>query len=270
MTHPSHSSQAIDGGWSDFIRGSVPGHAVQIYSDLSELAGSVSSYLAAGFELGEPAVVVAGPEHLAQFTAALAAAGWDDARIESAGLLAHADAGETLEAIMDGGDAPSAQAFGSVLETLLDRFPGTRVRAFCELVDLFSRRGRQDAAIALEELWNELGRRRDFSLLCGCHLDVFDLESQAGTLPDVCRTHSHVLPVLDPARLQRAVDEALEEVLGAVEAAKVYVLVGQQVRAHRVPMAQVLLMWISGNMPARAERILAVARARYAAEPAAA
>ena len=121
--------------------------------------------------------------------------------------------------------------------------------------------------MALEELWNGLAQRRDFSLLCGYNLDVFDRRSQADTLPHVCRAHSHVLPVLDPARLQRAVDEALEEVLGAAEAGKVYVVVSQDLRGGRVPMAQVLLMWISQNMPALAERVLASARLRYAAAP---
>ena len=92
--------------------------------------------------------------------------------------------------------------------------------------------------------------------------------SQAGLLPDVCRLHSHVLPCPDPARLTRAVDQALEEVLGAAEAGKVYVLVGQELRSDRIPMAQVLLMWVSANMPALAERVLASARARYEAQPA--
>jgi hypothetical protein len=151
---------------------------------------------------------------------------------------------------------------------MLDRFPGEHVRVFGEMVDLLCVRGRQDAAFALEDMWNDLGRRRSFSLLCGYHLDVFDRESQARTLPQVCRMHSHVLPAPDPARLQRAVDLALEEVLGASEAGKVYVVVGRQLRADRVPTAQVLLMWISENMPALAERVLASARARYLDEPA--
>ena len=254
-------------GWSEFLRGSSPGHGVQIYSDVADLATSVATYLAAGFEFGEPAVVVATPDHLTEFMAALAAAGWDTRRIERAGLLAVADADEALAEIMDG-DMPSAQAFERVVGAMLDRFPDEHVRAFGEMVDVLCRRGQQDAAIALEELWNELGRRRSFSLLCGYHLDVFDRESQARTLPHVCRTHSHVLPAPDPARLQRAVDLALEEVLGASEAGKVYVVVGRQLRADRLPMAQVLLMWISENMPALAERVLASARARYLDEPA--
>lgn len=257
-------------GWSEFLCGAEHGHAVQIYADVSELAISVSEYLAAGFELGEPGVVVVTPPHLSAFMAALAEAGWDAARIDAAGLLAVADAEAMLAAIMEGGDVPSRAAFDRAIGDMLDRYPDKHVRAFGEMVDVLSRDGRHEAAVALEELWNDLARRRDFSLLCGYRLDVFDREAQASTLPRVCRAHSHVLPALDPARLQRAVDEALEEVLGAAEAGKVYVVVAQQIRAERVPMAQTLLMWVSENMPGLAERVLASARARYLAEPVAA
>jgi hypothetical protein len=96
---------------------------------------------------------------------------------------------------------------------------------------------------------------------------AFDRESQLGTLPHLCRTHAHVLPAPDPARLLRAVDQALEEVLGAAEAGKVYSLVGPEIRADRVPTAQVLLMWISEHMPTLSERVLASARSRYFDEP---
>jgi hypothetical protein len=269
MTNTVYSPYMPGDVWNDFLAGREPhGHAAQVYADLGELAQSVSAYLAAGFERGEPAIVVATPEHLTTFLAVLAAAGWDEARIDRAGLLATADAAETLGAIMDGGDTPLKRVFEQQVGGLLDLFPGKHVRAFGEMVDLLSREGRGEAAIALEELWNDIGRRRDFSLLCGYHLNVFDRASQAGLLPQVCRTHSHVLPALDPARLTRAVDQALEEVLGATEAGKVYVLVGQQLRSDRIPMAQVLLMWVSENMPALAERVLASARARYEALPA--
>ena len=256
--------------WNDFLEGLAPhGHAAQVYADIGELADSVAAYLAAGFEIGEPAAVIATAEHLSVFMARLAAAGWDAARIERSGLLVTTDAAETLALIMDGGEMPSAAAFATVVGELLDTFPGKHVRAFGEMVDLLSRDGQVNAATALEELWNDFGRRRDFSLLCGYHLNVFDRDSQAAVLPHVCRTHSHILPAPDPARLTRAVDQALEEVLGAAEAGKVYVLVGQQLRSDRVPMAQVLLMWVSTNMPALAERVLASAQARYEALPAA-
>jgi len=138
---------------------------------------------------------------------------------------------------------------------------------FGEMVDLLAQRGQIDAALALEQLWNALASERDFSLLCGYELDVFDVATQVGALPEICGLHSHVRPTHDPLRLSRAVDLALEQVLGATQAGKVYVVIGDELRADRVPAPQLVMMWVSANMPHSAERILAAARARYAELP---
>ncbi len=258
--------------WTDFVQGNQAGHAVQVYAELDELTGSVASYLAAGFEQGEPAVVVATREHVSRFAEALSARGWDEARVQADRMLVLADADSTLARFMVDG-VPSPTEFESVVGGLIDavakRFPGKRVRAFGEMVDLLCERGQPEAAIALEELWNDLARRRNFSLLCGYHMDVFDRATQLGPMPDVCRVHSHVLPVPDGDRLSRAVDQALDEVLGSEDAGKVYLLVGDRIREDRVPVAQVVLMWVSANMPGLADRILASARAHYGVSAAA-
>ena len=252
----------------DFVRGESAGHAVQVYADLDELAGSVAAYLASGFEAGEPAVVVATREHVARFAARLAAAGWDEKTIQADRLLVLADADATLTQFMEDG-MPSTSAFESAVGGLLDevgeRFPGRRIRVFGEMVDLLAERGQTEAAIRLEQLWNELARRRNFSLLCGYRVDVFDLATQTGLLPHVCAEHSHVLPAADPERLSRAVDLALDDVLGHEDAGKVYLLVGERIREARVPAAQLVLMWVSANMPGLADRILASARTHYLA-----
>ena len=265
----------VNASWNDFLGGGACGHAVQIYADVGELAASVAAYYASGFEAGEPGVLIATGPHRARFKAELATAGWPAARIDRAGLLVVADAEETLETFLGDDGFPSASAFEAVVGTLLDgvaeRFPGKHVRAFGEMVDILCARGENEAAVSLEELWNSLTRSRSFfSLLCGYQLDVFDLTAQTEVLPDVCRTHSHVLTAPDPARLSRAVDFALDEVLGHAEAGKVYGLVGSQIREDRVPAAQLVLMWVSEHMPALADRILAAARVRYFDERAAA
>jgi hypothetical protein len=256
--------------WTDFVRGDSAGHAVQVYSDHDELAESVAAYLASGFEAGEPGVVVATREHVARFAELLAVAGWNEHKIQSDRLLVLADADAMLARFMEG-DLPSADGFDSALGGLLDqvaeRFPGVRIRVFGEMVDLLVERGQSDAAVEVERLWNELARRRSFSLLCGYRVDVFDLSTQAGLLPRVCAEHSHFLPAADPERLSRAVDLALDEVLGPADAGKVYVLVGERIREARVPVAQLVLMWVSANMPGLADRILASARTHYTSEP---
>jgi hypothetical protein len=243
---------------------------VQIYSDVEELASSVAAYLAAGFKVGEPAVVVAVPEHWNRFKERLQLTGCDVQATEAEGLVSVVDAHATLAEIMDGGDAPSTAAFERVIGGLLDhvaeRFPGRQIRAFGEMVNLLTEAGKTDAAIRLEELWNAAAKTRAFSLLCGYRLSLFDRAAQTGTLPEVCRQHSHVQPAADRARLAQAVDLALEEVLGYERAGRVYFMIGQESRDERVPLAQLVLMWVSKNMPTTADRILSSARARYFGE----
>ena len=246
-------------------------HAAQIYTESDELADSVAAYFAAGFDEGEPAILVATATHTSLVLERLAAAGWDAKRIDTLGLLVSADADATLEQLMDGplpGDAAFERIVGGLLDELEARFPETRVRVYGEMVDVLCQRGQQNAAVALEELWNRLARTRRFALLCGYRLDVFDRQSQVATLRDVCNLHTHVASGADDDRLAHAVDDALVGVLGAQGAGQVYSLVGPEIRERRVPPPQLALMWVSENMPMNAERILAAARTRYLDTPA--
>ena len=252
--------------WTD-----VPAaHAAQIYVQDCELAESVAQYVAAGFELGEPAVLVATEEHAELIADRLTALGWDARRIEELGLLIVVDAETTLARFMDG-PHPSAAAFerviGGFLDELAPRFPGRRVRAFGEMVNLLCERGRREAAMELEGLWNRLAQTRDFTLLCGYRVDLFDRAAQVETLPDVCRLHTYVEPTSDAERLSHAVDDALVGVLGTPGAGQVYSLIGTEMRERRVPAPQLALMWVSEHMPLSAERILASARTRYLDAP---
>jgi hypothetical protein len=166
---------------------------VQIYTDVDDLAASVATYFASGFESDDLLIVATRASPL---FVGPRAAGWDAAALAQEGLLVAADAESLLSLILEG-EFPSAGAFerivGGLLDELADRFPDRQIRVFGELVDLLCERGDTDAAISLEELWNSLAWSRRFSLLCGYQLDVFDRESQVAMLPEVCRTHSHVL-----------------------------------------------------------------------------
>ncbi len=264
-------TRAMQQRWAEFLHGSTVEHGVQVYGDPAELATSVAAFFAAGFDRGHPGVVVAQAEQTQAFARGLAERGWDVEDAESCGLLVTADAEQTLAALLDG-DRPSPELFERVVGGLLDRAEsgsgGREPRVFGEMVDLLCRRGRPDAAFELEELWNDLGRRRRFSLLCGYQLDVFDPQAQAALLPHLCSLHSHVLPASNYARLARAVDRALDDVLGSSAASEVYRSVARERDDIRVPMAQLILMWLSANMPALADRVLDVAREHYGAQPA--
>jgi hypothetical protein len=258
----------VNAAWTQFLLAAEPpDHGARVYTDVTELAESVGVYLAAGLDRGEPAVVIATPAHWGRFAERLAALGWGARELDESGLLWLADADETLVALMvDGRPSPERfeQVVGGLLDRVAERHPAKRARAYGEMVDLLCRRGDPRSAAALEELWNRAARRRAFSLLCGYHLDLFDRATQVSVLPDVCRAHSHMLPAAHPDRLQRAVDAALEEALGA-DGGKVYALSSGHSRATKgTSPAEAALMWLSAEMPAHAERILASARVHYA------
>ena len=256
--------------WSAFLQAPESGHGVQVYGEIDELADSVSRYVAAGFDRGAPALVVATPEHLGVFTARLESLGWRTDELSAAGVLATADAEATLGAIMPGGTLEPA-AFDEIVGGRIDELAaeaGRPVRVFGEMVDVLCRRGQLAEAVALEELWTRAAQTRSFSLLCGYCVDVFDRGAQLHTLPAVCAHHSHILPAHRYARFARSVDRALDEVLGQREAGQLYMLLGKELQKDRVPAAQLILMWVSRNMPVLAERVLGAARAHYRASAA--
>jgi hypothetical protein len=261
----------VEARWVEFLRSPEDAdHAVQVYAELDELAESVAGYLAIGFAVGEPAVVIATADHQKTFAGALAGAGWDAGVLRDAGLLLTLDAEETLAALFEDGRL-SAAAFervvGGVIDLTAERFPELHIRAFGEMVDLLTARGAPDAAAELEELWNQLTETRRFSLLCGYRLDVFDRVSQQ-MLPAVCSAHTHVRPAYDMARLNSAVHAALDEVLGAANSRMVQEIVREDAQQSSAPVSEQMLMWVSGRMPRHAERVLAMARANYDPEPA--
>ena len=83
---------------------------LNVVTVVDELAQSVGTYLAAGFNRCEPAVVIATPEHWSRFAERLAFRGWGEKELEDEGCSWLADADETLAAIMVDG-SPSRDCF---------------------------------------------------------------------------------------------------------------------------------------------------------------
>jgi hypothetical protein len=190
----TYNARSLRSTWSRFLHASLASqHAAAVYASDDELADSVGAYLAAGFDLAEPAIVVATPEHSEVFTDRLGACGWDAAGLQSRGLLVWHDAELMLERILDGGRPSPARVedvIGGTIDDTSKRFPGRQVRVFGEMVDLLCLRGDSLAAAELESLWNRLFDRRRFSLLCGYRRGLFLAEPLL--LDQVCGAHTHV------------------------------------------------------------------------------
>jgi hypothetical protein len=69
------------------------------------------------------------------------------------------------------------------------------------MVDVLWKKGRAEAAIKLEILWNELAQTHTFQLLCGYSMGNF--YKQTKYFEQVCQQHSHVESDTKVARFER-------------------------------------------------------------------
>ena len=184
-------------------------HAVQFYGDETELFKTIGTFLSEGLVSGQPAIVIATPDHAVAIQDALGAHLIDVARARHLGDLVMLDAEETLGTFMHDG-TPDKLLFqrhvGGLLEQAVRGRGRIPVRAYGEMVDVLWRRGQEEAAVRLEVLWNELASLYSFSLLCGYAIGNFYKETSK--IEDVCRQHTHVLGAevisIDTARRIRA------------------------------------------------------------------
>src|SRR5581483_555872 len=95
------------------------------------------------------------------------------------------------------------------------RYP--RVRWWCEMVNVLWERGEVAASMALEDLFDELAHKQDIAIFCSFLMDNFNGDVHARMLPRLGENHSHLIPVEDYARLERAVSDALRETVGPDE-----------------------------------------------------
>lgn len=167
-------------------------HAVQFYADDNSLFNTVATFLGEGLAAGQPAVVIATPEHRSAIIKYLCDRLIDCDRAIKTGALVILDAQETLDTFMVGG-RPNADLFeanvGSVIAKMLEGRELPVVRAYGEMVDVLWKDGQREAAIQLETHWNKLANQYNFALLCGYAMGNFYKQSQH--FDEVCAQHTH-------------------------------------------------------------------------------
>ena len=243
-------------------------HIVQLYRDPAILRDSVGRYLSDGFLSGDAAVVIATRDHWNDFRRELEARDLDPSRMQQEGRLAVLDARTTLDAFMRRG-MPDEMLFHGAVGPVLSALTATgapNIRAYGEMVSLLWSDRNFEAAVRLEELWNELSRRSSFTLLCAYEGDPLAPEFHGLPAESVFLQHSHVVPTEDAERLNRAVNQAMDEVLGKAEADALRPLIAAtQRRAATLSSAQATLIWLQSNLPRHVKAVLAAARRLSAA-----
>lgn len=183
---------------------------MQFYEDDQFLADTVASFFGAGLDAGDRLLLIAEPAHA---QAILVKLGSERARSAlRSGQLTLVDARELLEAFLVDG-MPDPARFQAELERLLlatHAFPGVRLRAFGEMVNVLCADGNMRAALRLEELWNEAGHVHEFALLCAYGIGNFREHRDGARFEQVCQLHTHVMPAEGFSRLSDAAERLRE------------------------------------------------------------
>jgi len=170
-------------------------HLVQYYEKEGFLYDRVTDFMSDGLRGSDAAVLIATRAHRQGVEARLVRRGVDLSHLTTGGRYHALDAQETLSRFMvDGTPDPLrfANTIGPVITTA--RSGDRRVLAFGEMVALLWAEGNRDAAIRLEELWNDLARREMFALLCAYPISHFDDVGYAKPFADINAAHTLVTP----------------------------------------------------------------------------
>jgi PAS domain-containing protein len=141
--------------------------------------------------------VIATKTHRDGLARILEARGCDVTGAVLQGRYAALDADEPLSKFRRG-DLPDAQCFVSVIGPAMEGVRaaagGSRVVAFGEIVARLWAQRKSDAALHLEQLWNDLAQTQSFSLRCAYPIAGFSRESDGGPFLKICAAHSEVIP----------------------------------------------------------------------------
>jgi PAS domain S-box-containing protein len=192
-----------------------PDHIVQFYENDGYLVQAVADFLTAGLRTGQPVVAIATDAHTQALRPCLRERDIDVEAAEREGQVTFLDAHSTLSTVMVEG-MPDEQRFrstvGTTIENKVRKAGDARVRAYGEMVDVLWKDGNTEAAIRLEELWHDLASAHGFSLLCAYAMANFYTERLDPLYEDVCRRHTHVIPV------EAHTQASLQQQTGALQA----------------------------------------------------
>jgi signal transduction histidine kinase len=174
-------------------------HTVQFYEEDSFLLDSLTKLIGTTLMAGDLAFVVATAAHREGLAERLKALGLDLEVSARLGKYCEFDAAETLSGFMVNGVLNSTlfQSFmGYLLSSINPTAEGNRARIvfFGEMVALLWSEGNIDAALKLEQLWNDLAHSHSFDLHCAYPMKGFDQEGYSQAFLDLCAEHSQVVP----------------------------------------------------------------------------
>lgn len=171
-------------------------HLVQFYASDVSLLNVMSTFINAGLNANETCFIFATQAHHESLQEQLTENGVDVLAAQTRGKYIWLDATEILSRLLlDGMLEPErfARIVGDVIEQATRG--QQQVRIFGEMVALLWQQRKFDAAMRLEELWNDLYHRlHSFSLFCAYPMHSFDEQANNTEFVKIIQQHSHFIP----------------------------------------------------------------------------
>ena len=173
-------------------------HVVYFYHESDSLLEALANFLGGALAADNAAIVIATKLHREGIQRRLIARGLDVLKASKEGRYVELDASELLSKIIVEGMPDSGRFEAIVGEAIVEakacaRASDPEIAAFGEMVSLLWSEGNTEAAIRLEQLWNELAKKHSFSLRCAYPVANFDGELNSQPLMRVCAEHSAVV-----------------------------------------------------------------------------
>jgi PAS domain S-box-containing protein len=191
-------------------------HVVQFYQEDRALIEELTRLIGTALITRDAAIVVATEAHRYALVHELNGRDLNIDRAQAEGRFISLDAAETLSRIMIG-ETPDPQRFSELMgDTIAKARAASRasqpsIVIFGEMVALLWAEGKYDAAMRLEELWNNLADKHSFSLRCAYPINGFRKDEHRELFMRICAEHSSVLPP-GPPGLFLSDDESLRAI----------------------------------------------------------
>jgi MEDS: MEthanogen/methylotroph, DcmR Sensory domain len=149
----------------------APDHACHFYAEDAGLATTVASFLAPAFRSEDAVIAIGTRAHLSAIEQRLRSEGHPVDAVRTSGRYVTMDVELVIPALLRNG-LPTQETFDAVVGAQVAKLAERHghVRAFGEIVSVLWSRGKQQAAMRLEELWNEALGYHPLSLICGYSL----------------------------------------------------------------------------------------------------
>jgi CheY-like chemotaxis protein len=172
-------------------------HEVQFYSDDAIFLDAFARFIAVALKAGDAAIVVATKSHLDALALRLKTQGVDVDGATQQGTYIQLDVAKTLSTFMVN-DMPDAARFFEAVSGLIEaaakaaKGEHSRVVACGECAPVLWAEGKPDAAIRVEQLWDDAGTTFEVDILCGYALSSFHGKEDEHVFQSICAEHSAV------------------------------------------------------------------------------